>query len=498
MTKPFPKTPTFMTIDEPFRFEGELFDLEVEGEIPAALDGTFYRIGPDQAFPPKMGDANPFNGDGVVTALRFKDGHCDMQHRYVMTHRLAAERAARRGLFGHYRNPYTDDPSVKGIQRTVSNTNVVLHAGNLLAMKEDGPPYALDPLTLETKQLWDWGGQMTATTFTAHPKVDPHTGDLVGYAYAAKGEASADIACFAFDKTGKKTREIWFKGPHPGMIHDCGVTENYIVLPIMPTLMDLERIKRGGTLFQWEPTVDQVYAVIPRDGESKDIRYFRAPNAMPGHVINAFDEGGKVYLDLPVAADNVFWFFPDKDGKFPPPGSFGTEITRWCFDMKSKSSTPTATVISRLGAEFPHVDDRYVGRPYRYSFMQATDPTKPYNPERAGPIMGFFFNTFLTMDMQTGKADSWFCGDTSSTQEPVFVPRSANSPEGDGYVVGVVNRRAENRSDVVILDAQRMSEGPVATVRIPLRLKYGIHGNWVPATANQATSLQSGKRGLHA
>jgi len=138
-------------------------------------------------------------------------------------------------------------------------------------------------------------------------------------------------------------------------------------------------------------------------------------------------------------------------------------------------------VVSRLAAEFPHIDDRYVGRPHRYAFMQAMDPTMPYNPERAGPIMGFFFNTFLTMDMRTGKADTWFAGDTSSTQEPVFAPKSANAAEGEGYVMGIVNRRAENRSDLVILDAQRMSEGPVATIKIPVRLKYGIHGNWVPS-----------------
>ena len=137
-----------------------------------------------------MGDANPFNGDGMVTAFRFKNGHVDMQHRYVRTHRFNAERAARCGLFGDYRNPFTDEPSVKGVQRTVSNTNVVPHNGMLLAMKEDGPPYAMDPHTLETRQLWDWQGQMTATTFTAHPKIDPDSGDLVGYAYAAKGEAS--------------------------------------------------------------------------------------------------------------------------------------------------------------------------------------------------------------------------------------------------------------------------------------------------------------------
>jgi carotenoid cleavage dioxygenase-like enzyme len=482
MTKPFPKSPTFMTIDEPFRFEGELFDLEVEGEIPSELHGTFYRIGPDQQFPPKMGDANPFNGDGIVTAFRFSDGHVDMQHRYVRTHRFLAERAARRGLFGDYRNPFTDDPSVKGVERTVSNTNVVPHAGQLLALKEDGPPYALDPHTLETRQLWDWHGHMMATTFTAHPKIDPATSELVGYAYAAKGEASKDIAFYAFDRQGRKTRELWFEGPHASMIHDCGVTERYMVLPMIPQVMDLERIRRGGALFQWDSKVDQIYIVIPRDGEAKDIRLFRAPNGFPGHVINAFDEGNKIYLDLPIVNDNVFWFFPDAEGRAPEPSSLRTEVVRWCFDMSSASETPTAEVLAEIGAEFPHVDDRYAGRPYRYAFMQATDPTKPYNPDRAGPIMGFFFNTFLSMDMTTGKTKSWFCGDTSSTQEPVFAPQRADAPEGEGYVMGVVNRRAENRSDLVIFDAQRIDEGPIATVKIPVRLKYGIHGNWVPAT----------------
>ena len=483
MTAPFPKSPTFMTIDEPFRFEGELFDLEVEGEIPAALEGAFFRVGPDQQFPPKMGDANPFNGDGMVTAFRFSNSHVDMQHRYVRTQRFNAERAARRGLFGDYRNPFTDDPSVKGLQRTVSNTNIVLHNGVLLTMKEDGPPYALDPHTLETKQLWDWDGQMTARTFTAHPKIDPDTRDLVGYAYAAKGEATTDIAFYTFDRNGAKTRELWFQGPHPAMIHDCGLSEHYLVLALIPQLMDIERIKRGGILFQWEPDVDQVYAVIPRDGDAGDIRFFRAPNAFPGHVINAFDEGGKLYLDLPVVNDNVFWFFPDARGRAPSPETFRTEIIRWCFDMKSNSDTPTAKVIAQFAGEFPHVDDRYVGRPYRHAFMQATDPTKPYDAGKAGPIMGFFFNTYTHLDMSTGAIKSWFAGDTSSTQEPVFAPKSLEAAEGEGYLLGVVNRRAEHRSDLVILDAQHIDEGPVATIKIPVRLKYGIHGNWVPAAA---------------
>ena len=479
MTAPFPKSPTFLTIDEPFRFEGELFDLEVEGQIPPELDGTFFRVGPDQAFPPKMGDANPFNGDGFVTAFRIADGHCDLQARYVMTERLKAERAARRGLFGAYRNPFTDDASVQGINRGVANTNVVAHNGMLLAMKEDQPPYRMCPRTLETQGQYDWDGQMTAASFTAHPKVDPETGDLYGYAYAAKGEGTDDIALYRFDKEGNKTWEVWFKAPYPGMVHDCAISEHYIVLPMMPQVMSLERIKAGGVLFQWEPGLDQVYMVCPKDGEAGDVRFFTAPNAMPGHVINAFDDGGKLYLDLPVALDNVFWFFPDRDGGFPPPGSFGTEVTRWCFDMNDRNAKPEAQVLTTLAAEFPHCDERYTGRPYRYGFMQANDPSQPYDPERAGPIMGFFFNTLLTMDMQTGKADSWFCGPTSSTQEPVFAPTRLDAPEGEGYLLSVINRRAEHRSDLVILDAQRVSDGPIATVKLPVRLKYGIHGNWV-------------------
>lgn len=483
MTGPFPKSPTFMTIDEPFRFEGDLYDLEVEGEIPPELDGTFYSVGPDQAYPPKMGDANPFNGDGFVRAFTIADGHCDMKLRYVMTARLKAERAARRGLFGDYRNTYTDDESVKNVNRAVANTNVVLHNGVLLAMKEDQPPYALDPLTLETQEQYTWGGQMTATSFTAHPKIDHATGDLYGYAYAARGEGTDDIAIYSFDKDGNKTWEVWIKSPYPGMIHECAISENYIVLPLIPQVMSLDRIKAGGIIFQWEPSMDQVYIAMPKGGEAGDARFFHAPNAMPGHVVNAFDDGGKLYLDLPVALDNVFWFFPDKDGKFPPPGSFGTEVTRWCFDMNDRNSQGVPSVMSTLAAEFPHCDDRYVGKPYKYGFMQASDHTQPYDADRAGPIMGFFFNTFLTMDMSTGNYDGWFCGETSSTQEPVFAPKSATAAEGEGYVLGVVNRRAEHRSDLVILDAMNMAAGPVATIKIPVRLKYGIHGNWVPAAA---------------
>jgi len=92
---------------------------------------------------------------------------------------------------------------------------------------------------------------------------------------------------------------VWFKSPYPGMIHDCAISEHYIVLALIPQVMDIERLKRGGIAFQWDPGLDHVYIVAPRGGDAKDVRFFRAPNAMPGHTINAFDDGGKLYLTCP-------------------------------------------------------------------------------------------------------------------------------------------------------------------------------------------------------
>ena len=60
------------------------------------------------------------------------------------------------------------------------------------------------------------------------------------------------------------------------------------------------------------------------------------------------------------------------------------------------------------------------------------------------------------------------------------MPRSPTAPEGDGWLLTIVGRRAQNRTDLVILDAGNIAAGPVATIRMPCRLHEGFHGTWVP------------------
>ena len=187
--------------------------------------------------------------DGSISAFRIHNGHVDYQQKYVKTDRFMVETKYRRNLFGKYRNPFTDDPVVQGVIRTASNTNIIFHRGVLLATKEDGPPFAMDPTTLETIGKWDFDGQIKTPTFTAHPKFDPDTGEMICFGYEAGGngqDASRDIVVYTIDKDGKKTEEAWYKSPYCGMIHDCALTKNWLILPLTPIECKLDRLKRGG------------------------------------------------------------------------------------------------------------------------------------------------------------------------------------------------------------------------------------------------------------
>jgi carotenoid cleavage dioxygenase-like enzyme len=278
----FPETPFFQGFNQPSRFEGNIYELEVSGTIPADINGTFFRIQPDHRFPPIFEEDIHFNGDGSVSAIRLQNGHADFKQRYVQTDRFKHESAARKSLFGLYRNPYTDHEMVKGVIRTAANTNILFWRGVLLATKEDGPPFAMDPVSLETIGRYDFDGQVQTPTFTAHPKIDPRTGELVCFGYEAGGDgndASCDVVVFTIDKDGKKIEESWYKAPFCGMIHDCGISENYLVLPLTPLKADLERIRRGGNHFAWDEEEDQWYGIVPRrGGKPEDIVWLRSKN----------------------------------------------------------------------------------------------------------------------------------------------------------------------------------------------------------------------------
>lgn len=474
----YPDLPAYTGFNTPSRMEVDICDLEIDGQVPTELNGIFFRVGPDPQYPPLLGSDIYFNGDGMVSAFRFENGRVDLKCRYARTDKLLLEREAGRALFGAYRNPYFDDPSVAGQIRGTANTNVVLHAGKLLALKEDSPPLVMDPWTLESKGYWDFDGRLSGETFTAHPKIDPHNGEMICFGYSTQGIASPDVAYYVVDANGDIVHETLFEMPYSCMIHDFGVTRDYVIFPIFPVVSNLERAKQGQSTFGWDGSKDVWLGVLPRRGETRDVRWFRASNRFASHVMNAYNDGSKIYVDMPVAESNMFPFFPDISGAAFDPMRAVAHVTRMSVDYNDPSGSISFEPLTSLAGEFPRIDDRYAGEAYRHGYLSVSDRSRPFDTQRAGSITGMFVNCMGHIDHANGRQDVYYVGPVSSLQEPAFIPKSATAAEGEGYLVMLANRHDELRSDLLVLDAQNLEAGPLATIKLPLKLRNGLHGNW--------------------
>jgi len=481
----FPQTPSFTGFNTPSRIEADIDDLPYEGTIPEGLNGAFFRVQPDPQFPPRLGDDIAFNGDGMITRFHIHDGQCDFRQRWAKTDKWKVEQEAGHALFGAYRNPLTDDPSVKGKIRSTANTNAWIYAGKLWAMKEDSPALLMDPATMETIGFEKFGGKMTGETFTAHPKIDPETGNMVAIGYAASGLCTDDVCLYEVSPKGELIYEAWFKVPYYCMMHDFGITPDYLVLHIVPSIGSWERLEQGKPHFGFDTTMPVYLGIIPRraDLKQEDTRWFKRDNCFASHVMNAFQEGSKVHIDVPEAKNNMFPFFPDVHGAAFDPVAARSQLTRWTVDMASNSDDfASVEKLTDTIGEFPRIDDRVTGQRYRHGWMLEIDPDKPVDL-KGGSAAGQVMNSLFHKDMETGAEQHWWCGPTSSLQEPCFAPRSKDAPEGDGWILQVCNRLADHRSDLLIFDALKIEQGPVATVQIPIRLRFGLHGNWADAEA---------------
>jgi carotenoid cleavage dioxygenase len=451
------------------RTECEIRGLELtQGQIPAGLEGALYKVGADRQFPSGRTDDIFIDGEGMIHMFRFKDNQVDYVSRWVHTERYKRQKAARRGLFGRYRNRYTNDPSVAGVHMGTGNTTAMFHAGRLYALKEDDLPHRMDPDTLATLGRDDFEGAFRALSFSAHPKVDPVTDELLTFSYQARGDATRDIAFYVFGPDRKLVNEVWFEMPYAACVHDFAITDEWVVFPFFPLITDLDVVKAGGPYYQWHPDKNMHIALVPRYGSAKDIRWYRAPACSAGHMLNAHRDGSRIHLDVCLYEGNCFPFFPTPAGEVTAP--VPPFLTRLTVDIASRDGHIEKRRLLANVCEMPRTDDRYQGVHYRHGYVICN---------RAGDGSSGIGH----VDVQTGALDLWLPGPGDSVQEAQFVPRSADSAEGDGWLLVPVSRVSKMRSDLVILEARNLAAGPVATLKIPVRVRSTFHGTWVPESA---------------
>ena len=463
----------------PARFEADVIDCVVTGAIPPELEGAFYRMHGDWIYAPKYKDEASLSADGYISMFRFRDGTVDYRGRYVKTDRYLRQIAARRQLYGYYRNPHTDDPEVRDLDhphlRTAANTTPVILGGRLYATKEEGLPYEIDPNTLETLGPTDFDGAWQSQTFTAHPKYDPHTGETIAYGYESKGLATNDVHVASFDRQGRISWSLDFEVPYSSMLHDMALTRDHLIIPGGGTFTSPERLAAGRPHWAWDAKRPSYYAIIPRGGRREDVRIFDGPERSIVHTANAWNDGDTVVMDAPMASGNTWPWFEDVDG-----GAFAMNIftiRRMTFDLLSNSSDAREEVLfDRDVTSFTRIDDRFISRQHRYIWVQYADPERPFHaalPDdpRLRPV-----NCYGRFDVVDGTELAYFVGPDHVLQEPVFVPRAGDAGEGDGFLLGTAHNLVEMRSELLILDARTMTE--IGRVILPFRNAFQVHGTW--------------------
>jgi carotenoid cleavage dioxygenase len=400
-------------------------DLPVAGTLPPQLSGLYLRNGPN----PRPG-SDPrffFAGDGMVHGIRLEAGQARWyRNRYVKTRRDA-------GIHGG----------------ASSNTHVFAHAGHILSFVEVALPIELDR-NLETVGPVDFGGIDTA--FTAHGKIDPVTGELLAFGYQF---ANPHLTFYRIDCAGRVVERRAIDVSTPCFMHDFAMTENYALFFDTPALMVEDW--GGGLPFRWQEGRGTRIGVLPRRGGAA--RWLDVPACQLTHTANAFEQDARIIVD----GIRIDHFPPDPAGD--PPALY-----RWEIDLARGVVTEGA--LGRHPVEFPRVDERRNGRPYRHAYTVAY--------REVGPASGPGSALLRSYDVEAGTSVVKDFGARYVPGEPIFVPKSRDAAENDGWVLALRYDRELDRSDLIVLDANDFSGDPVAVVRLPRRVPIGLHGSWVP------------------
>ena len=325
---------------------------------------------------------------------------------------------------------------------------------------------------------------MDARAFTAHPKIDPRTEELVVFGYEAKGPGTDDIVTYSIDKAGTVRDINWIKSPYVTFIHDMALTENWMILVLWPFEADVERMKAGGHHFAYNYDLDTAFIVTPRRPEKSiagwkpgEYRVYYTSNCMIGHTAGGWeDENGKLYFEVSRASDNFFPFFPAKDGRQPAKKT-QVSFVRYELDLArpTESRVSEPKVLLNIPNEFARIDDRFLAKKYEIVFLAI------FHPGHSDHTKNVFagLNAIMYLNTRTGEQKVYWPGENCICQEPLFILRTEDAAEGDGYVIFVVERRGINVSHMIVLDTSDFK--PIAIADLPLRIRPQIHGNWVDA-----------------
>ena len=462
---------SFTKILRPNPVESDYAISHIEGEIPRELNGTLYRNGPNQKTLPKAGyrGLHLFDGDGHVSAIRFEDGGARHISRYVRTPSFLREQEE-----GVYCIPGIGVPADRELEEPVpgvhANTNVILHAGRLFALVENAAPFELDPVSLESKGFWDYDGRMLGMSTTAHPKVDGRSGQMLIHGYQP---VEPYIQLYIVEPDGSVSLAEAVDAPWPSMMHDFAITENYVIFPLGAVFFDVAAMAEGGGFneaIQARPDLNMKFGIRRREPGSP-IHWFDAPSSSyMFHPGNAYERDGRIYLDACTYEDPaalLSGLSTVRDGR-----GDGLAGHPYLYEFDLAAGTCKETKLSDVCAEFPRIDDRLVGYDNHFGYAAVA---------HGGDGASGMFRSITKYSRDGSASVTRPEVDGQWVGEPVFVPRSPDAEEDDGFVLNLVYDATGDRTAVDILDARALDAEPLARLWLDQRIPLGFHGNWASA-----------------
>ncbi|MEM7795254.1 MAG: carotenoid oxygenase family protein [Cyanobacteria bacterium P01_C01_bin.118] len=447
----------------------------IDGTIPADLEGTLFRNGPgllDVAGHPVH---HPFDGDGMIASISISQGKAYFRNRFVRTEGYVKEQTAGkplyRGVFGSQKPGGLFANAFDLRLKNIANTNVIYWGGKLLALWEAAEPHRLAPDTLETLGLEYLDGLLKpGDAFSAHPRVDPDCdGSPRLVNFGVKTGLSSTISLYEFDPQGRLVHTHRHNIPGFAFLHDFAITPNYCIFFQNPVSFNpvpyLIGTKGAAECIQFNPKQPTRAIIIPRDGTSP-IQTIDLQPCFVFHHANAFEQNGKLYLD-----SVCYQEFPDLKGAenyLEADFSRIPEGQLWRFELDLATGHSQANCLIERGCEFPDLNPEHVGRPYRYLYIGVAD-----RPQGNAPLQAV-----LKRDLTTGQEDIWTFAPRGFAGEPTFVPRPQGTAEDDGWLLSLFYNAASRCSELAILDAQKITQGPVATLKLSHHVPYGLHGNF--------------------
>ena len=440
----------------------------VEGAIPEDLDGLYVR-NTENPLHESIERYHPFDGDAMVHAIRFEGGRASYRNRFVRTEGFLAEQEAGRSLWaGLAENPNkairTDSLCARDAMKDASSTDLVVHRGEVLtSFWQCGELYRLDAGSLDTLGPTRWDGWFPAEGVSAHTKVDEATGELFFFNYA-KTAPYLHFGCV--DRHGRLVHYTPVPLPGPRLPHDMAITEHFVVLNDLPMFWDADLLERGVHAVRMHDQPTRL-AVVPRRGGPDDVQWFEADPTYVLHWTNAYEDGDDVVLegfhqsnpsprpDL----DDELWMF-----RYLALDWMETRLHRWRLNRRTGACTEEHTRDDFT--EFGIINSRHIGRRHRYVWAVTGKPG------------WFLFDGLVRHDTEAGADDSFPMADGVYASEVGVAPRAAGAAEDDVYLVTFTSDAARDRSECLVLDGRRISDGPIARLRLPERISSGTHAAW--------------------